>query len=62
MVKTKLKYVIPTFFTYFAQILTGRTEGRFLLGWSDPGITLATESCAKGGALQPNTVFCPRPN
>jgi len=27
MVKTKLKYVIPTFITCFAQILTARTEG-----------------------------------
>jgi len=36
MVKTKLKYVIPTFFTCFAQILTAHTEGSFLLGWSDP--------------------------
>jgi hypothetical protein len=26
MVKTKLKYVIPTFFTCFVQILTARTE------------------------------------
>jgi hypothetical protein len=26
MVKTKLKYVIPTFFTCFVQMLTARTE------------------------------------
>jgi len=38
---------------------TGRN---FYMGWSDPGITLATEPCAKVGSLQPNTVFCPRPN
>jgi hypothetical protein len=62
MVKTKLKYVIPTFFTCFAQILTARTEVSFLLGWSDPRLTLATETCTKVGSLQPNTMFCPRPN
>ena len=33
---------------------------KFLLGWSDPRVTLATEPCAKVGSLQPNTVFCPR--
>ena len=64
MVKTKLKYVIPTFFTCFAEILVAhaRTQGSFLLGWSDPRFTLGTEPCAKVGSLQPNTVFCPRPN
>ncbi len=56
MVKTKLKYVIPTFFTCFAQILTARTEGSFLLSWSDPRFTLGTEPCTKVGSLQPNTV------
>ena len=58
MVKTKLKSVISTFFTCFAQILAAhaRTEGSFLLGWSDPRVTLGTESCAKVGSLQPNTV------
>jgi hypothetical protein len=35
---------------------------KFLLGWSDPRVTLATEACAKVGSLQPNTGFCPRPN
>jgi hypothetical protein len=54
MVKTKLKCVIPTFFTCFA--------GSFLLGWSDPRFTLGTEPCAKVGSLQPSTVFCPCPN
>jgi len=62
MVKTKLKYVIPTFFTCFAQILTARIERSFLLGWSDPALTLGTEPCAEVRSLQPNTVFCPRPN
>ena len=62
IVKTKLKYVIHTFFTCFAQILTARTEGSFLLGWSDPRFTLGTKPCTKVGSLQPNTVFCPRPN
>jgi len=64
MVKTKLKYVIPTFFTCFAEILPthARTEGSFLLGWSDPRFTLGTELCAKVGSLQPNTVSCARPN
>ncbi len=56
MVKTKLKYVIPTFFTCFAKILTARTERIFLLGWSDPRFTLGTESCTKVGSLQPNSV------
>jgi len=55
MVKTKLKYVIPTFVTCFAQILTARTEGSLLLGWSDPRLTLGTEPCAKVASLQPNT-------
>jgi hypothetical protein len=55
-VKTKLKCVIPTFFTCFAQILTARTERIFLLGWSDPRFTLGTEPCAKVGSLQPNSV------
>jgi hypothetical protein len=32
MVKTKLKYVIPTFFTCFAQVFTARTEGSLLSG------------------------------
>src|SRR6266571_7036063 len=49
MVKTKLKYVIPTFFTCFAQILTARTEGSFLLSWSDPRFNLGTEPCTKVG-------------
>ena len=62
MVKTKLKYVIPTFFTCFAQILTARTEGSFLLGWSDPRLTLGTEPFAKVGSLQPDSVSCPRPD
>ncbi len=39
-----------------------RTARSLLLGWSDPRFTLATEPCAKVGSLQPNTVFCPRPN
>ncbi len=62
--KTKLKWVIPTFFTWFAKILAShkRSEGSFLLDWSDPRLTLGTESCAKVGSLQPNTVVCPRPN
>jgi hypothetical protein len=60
----ELKYVIPTFFTCFAEILAAHahTEGSFLLGWSDSRFTLGTEPCAKVGSLQPNTVFCPRPN
>jgi len=29
----------------------------FLVGWSDPGITLPTEPCTKVGSLQPNTMF-----
>jgi hypothetical protein len=62
MVKTRLKQVIPTFFTCFAQILAARTEGSFLLGWSDPRLTLGTEPCANVGSLQPNSVFCARPN
>ena len=33
----------------------------FLLGWSDPRFTLATEPCAKVGSLQPTPVFCPCP-
>src|SRR6266849_10483518 len=60
MLKTKLKYVIPTFFSCFDQILAARTEGSFLLGWSDPRVRLGTEQCAKVGSLQPNAVFCPR--
>ena len=32
------------------------TERRFLLGWSDPRVTLGTQSCAKVGSLQPNSV------
>ena len=32
-----------------------RTARSFLLGWSDPRFTLATQSCAKVGSLQPNT-------
>ena len=59
---SKLKYVIPTFFTCFAQILTARTEGSFLLGWSDPRVTLATEPCVNVVSLRPNAVFPPRPN
>ncbi len=62
MVKAKLKYAIPTFFTCFAQILAARTERSFLLGWSDPRLTLGTEPCAKVGSLQPNSVLCARPN
>src|SRR5690242_6156571 len=27
-----------------------------------PWVTLATARCQKVGSLQPNTVFCPRPN
>jgi hypothetical protein len=29
----------------------------FLLGWSDPRLTLGTEPCAKVGSLQPTPVF-----
>jgi hypothetical protein len=57
IVKTKLKYVIPTFFTCFVQILIARTERSFLFGWSDPRLTLGTEPCAKVGSLQLNSVF-----
>jgi hypothetical protein len=34
------------------------------LGWAGatPSINLGTEPCPKVGSLQPNTVFCPRPN
>jgi len=63
MLKTKLKQVIPTFFSCFDQILAASTEGSFLLGWSDPRLTLATESCAKVGApAQHGAIprpFCP---
>jgi len=64
MVKTKLKYVISTFFTCFPEILAAHacTEKVFFLGWSDPRVTLGTEPCPKVGSLQPNKVFCPRPN
>jgi hypothetical protein len=62
MLKTKLKCVIPTFFSCFAHILAARAERSFLLGWSDPRLTLGTEPCAKVGSLQPNSVFCARPN
>src|SRR6266436_10396959 len=62
MVKAKLKYAIPTFFTCFAQILAARAERSFLLGWSEPRLTLGMEPCAKVGSLQPNSVFCARPN
>ena len=37
MVKTKLKCVIPTFFTCFPQILTARIERSFLLGCATTG-------------------------
>jgi hypothetical protein len=52
----KLKCVIPTFFSSFAQILVARTERSFLLGWSDPRLTLGTGPCPKVGSLQPNSV------
>jgi hypothetical protein len=61
-VKTKLKYVIPTFFTCFVQILIARTERNSCWAGATPSITLATEPCAKVGSLQPIRVFCPRPN
>src|SRR6266481_4762227 len=57
MVKTKLKWVISTFFTCFAQILAARTERSFLLGWSDPRLTLGTEPCAKVGRSSPTRCF-----
>ena len=56
MVKTRLKWVIPTFFTWAAQIFAAGIERSFLLGWSDPRLTLATESCAKVGSRQHNSV------
>jgi hypothetical protein len=56
MVKTKLKYVIPTFFTCFVQILTAHGK-KFLLGGSDPRVTLATEACAKVGRCSPTRCF-----
>jgi hypothetical protein len=57
----KVQRVILTFFTWFTFFLHlsslesghghGQNIGRnFYVGWSDPGITLATESCAKGVA------------
>ena len=57
MEKTKLKEVIPTFFSCFAQIHAARTERNCLLGWSDPRGTLATESCAKVGRSSPTQGF-----
>ena len=55
--KTKVECVVLTFCTCFAQILTPRTKRSFLLGWSDPRLTLATEPCAKVGSLQPNSAL-----
>ena len=57
MLKTKLKCVIPTFFSCFAQILAARTERSFLLGWSDPRLTLGTELGKKVVSPHPNTGF-----
>jgi len=56
MVKTKLKNVIPTFCTCFAQVLAAHTERSVSLGWSDPRLSLDTEPCAKVGSLQPISV------
>jgi hypothetical protein len=57
MVKTKLKYVIPTFFTCLVQILAARTERSFLLGWSAPRLTLGTEPCARVDRSSPTRCF-----
>jgi len=62
MVKTKLKYVIPTFFTCFVQILTARTERNSCWAGATHESLWPTEPCAKVGSLQPNTGFCARPN
>ena len=56
MVKTKLKYVIPTFFTCFVQILIARTERNSCWAGATHESLLGTEPCTKVGSLQPNTV------
>jgi hypothetical protein len=57
MVKTKLKYVIPTFFTYFVQIPTARTERNS--GWA--GATDESlwprNRVQKGGRSSPTRCF-----
>jgi hypothetical protein len=61
MVKAKLKYVIPTFFTCFAKILNARTEGSFLLGWSDPRFTFGHGTVYKSGVAPDQHGAIPRP-
>jgi len=48
MVKTKLKDVIPTFFTCFLQILTAHTE-EILVGLERPTSHFGHETVRKGG-------------
>jgi hypothetical protein len=64
VVKTKLKSVIPTFSTFFAQILDAHTraEGSFLLGWSDPTTHFGHGTVCESGVAPAQPVFCPRPH
>ncbi len=48
MVKTRLKYVIPTFFTCFVQILTARTE-EILVGLERPTSHFGHGTVCKSG-------------
>src|SRR5260370_30036408 len=51
--------------SYFLHLLRRNSHRahrkKFLLGWSDPRLTLGTEPCPKVGSLQPTPVFCPCP-
>ncbi len=56
MVKTKLKYVIPTFFTCFAKFSPRAPKEVSCWAGATHGSLLGTEPCTKVGSLQPNTV------
>ncbi len=62
----KVQSVILTFFTGFVWNLAmhaGKTpEEISVRAGATQCITLGTEPCPKVGSLQPNPVFCPRPN
>ena len=56
MVKTKLKYVIPTFFTCFSKFSPRPRAPKGSWAGATHESLLGTEPCAKVGSLQPNSV------
>jgi hypothetical protein len=57
MLKTKLKYVIPTFFTCFSKFSPRSRAPKGSWAGATPSITLGTEPCPKVGRSSPSRCF-----